>query len=79
MVPLLELREARVCYGAATVLDVPALEIHAGETLAIIGANGAGKSTLLRVMGLLQRPTGGSVRFLGEAATARGDDMAPPT
>jgi tungstate transport system ATP-binding protein len=68
---LLTLRNIRVCYGAATVLDIPALDIHSGETLAIIGANGAGKSTLLRVIGFLQRPTSGSVCFLGEAPTAQ--------
>jgi tungstate transport system ATP-binding protein len=67
---LVTLRDIRVRYGPATVLDVPALEIHRGETLAVIGANGAGKSTLLRVIGLLQRPTTGSVYFDGEAATA---------
>ena len=69
--PLLTLRNIRVRYGAATVLDLPALDVHSGETLAVIGANGAGKSTLLRVIGLLERPTSGSVCFSGEAATAQ--------
>ena len=69
--PLLTLRNIRVCYGAATVLDIPAVDIYSGKTLAIIGANGAGKSTLLRVIGLLQRPINGSIRFMGEAPTAQ--------
>jgi ABC-type sugar transport system ATPase subunit len=69
--PLLTLRDILVCYGASIVLDIPALDIHRGETLAIIGVNGAGKSTLLRVIGLLQRPASGSICFSGEAATTQ--------
>nr|WP_208598780.1 ABC transporter ATP-binding protein [Pseudomonas guguanensis] len=35
------------------------LDIHAGETLGVLGANGAGKSTLLKIMsGALQPDTG---------------------
>src|SRR3972149_4714905 len=55
----------QVAYGGAVVLEVPALEIQAGEILAVIGPNGAGKSTLLRVIGLLEVPTAGEVRFKG--------------
>jgi tungstate transport system ATP-binding protein len=63
---LVGLREIRVQYGAATVLDVPALDIFDGENLAIIGANGAGKSTLLKLIGLLERPTHGNLTFRSE-------------
>ena len=45
--------------------------MRSGETLAVIGANGAGKSTLLRVMGLLERPSGGSICFSGQAVTSQ--------
>ena len=48
------------------ILDVPALDVRAGEILAVIGPNGAGKSTLLRVMGLLETPEAGTVRVGGE-------------
>ena len=48
------------------MLDVPALDVRAGEILAVLGPNGAGKSTLLRVLGLLERPAVGTVRVGGE-------------
>jgi len=39
------------------------LVVQRGESLAITGASGAGKSTLLNIMGTLEPPTQGLVRF----------------
>jgi lipoprotein-releasing system ATP-binding protein len=39
------------------------LELKPGESLAIMGASGVGKSTLLDIMGSLEPPTEGVVRF----------------
>lgn len=39
------------------------LVIRRGESLAVTGASGAGKSTLLNIMGTLEPPTQGVVRF----------------
>ena len=63
---VLELERAVVRRGERAVLQVEHLSVIRGEVLAIIGPNGAGKSTLLRVLGLLDRPTEGTVRFHGE-------------
>jgi lipoprotein-releasing system ATP-binding protein len=42
------------------------LDIRSGETLAVVGASGVGKSTLLHILGTLERPSAGQVRWDGE-------------
>jgi putative ABC transport system ATP-binding protein len=49
-----------------TALNRLNLEVREGEFVAIMGPSGCGKSTLLNIMGLLDSPTDGSYRFLGE-------------
>ena len=71
MAAVVELSQVRVEHRGRAVLDVPALDVRAGEILAVIGPNGAGKSTLLRVLGLLEEPAVGEVRFHGAVARPR--------
>ncbi len=42
------------------------LDIFKGETLAVVGASGVGKSTLLHILGTLERPSAGQLRWDGE-------------
>ena len=42
------------------------LTVNQGEYLAIMGASGSGKSTLMNMIGLLDRPTGGSYKIRGK-------------
>jgi len=48
------------------VLNGISLHIRSGEIIALVGASGAGKSTLMHIMGALDRPSAGTVRYMGE-------------
>ena len=62
---MLEVRDVSVSFGDLVALDSIAINVHDGETLALLGPSGCGKSTLLRVIAGLQRPDTGSVRVDG--------------
>jgi ABC-type lipoprotein export system ATPase subunit len=64
---LLQTRDLRKSYdgGAIQALDGVDLEIAAGEFVSISGPSGSGKSTLLQLLGGLDVPTSGGVKFRG--------------
>ena len=61
---MLEIKDLNVSYGQDVVLNGIDLELHAGETLAIIGESGTGKTTLgLSIMRLVEGKVSGTIRF----------------
>jgi tungstate transport system ATP-binding protein len=69
--PIVAVSGIRVVHDGAETLAIDALEVLPGEVLGIIGPNGSGKSTLLRLLGLLESPAAGEVRFHGRPVRAR--------
>jgi lipoprotein-releasing system ATP-binding protein len=63
---ILELKNISKSYGPLQVLKQIDLVIPEGKITAIVGPSGAGKSTLLQIMGSLDRPDNGEVRFNGQ-------------
>ena len=61
----LSFRRVTKRYGARAVLDALDLELHAGETLGLVGMNGAGKSTLLKAALDLTTLDAGSITIGG--------------
>lgn len=76
---LLQIRGLTKRYGGRRgrlVLDGIDLDVHANETLALVGGSGAGKTTLARIVLRLVEPDAGSVRFDGaDLLAARGADL----
>jgi tungstate transport system ATP-binding protein len=73
---LLQARNLQVHRGGAKVLEVPVLDLRAGEVLALMGPNGAGKSTLLLALAGLLPPTAGELRFRNTRLQSRADREA---
>ena len=66
---MIRLEDITVAYDDRIILNHVNLDIHDGETLAVIGASGSGKSTTLRLIMGLQKPTSGRVYIDGEDIT----------
>ncbi|WP_197916292.1 ABC transporter ATP-binding protein [Thiosulfatihalobacter marinus] len=60
--------------GRVEILHGVTLDVHKGETLALVGPSGSGKSSLLMLMGGLERATGGEVSALGQKLTDLSED-----
>jgi lipoprotein-releasing system ATP-binding protein len=73
--PLLEAKGVHKSYlmgrSPLRVLRGADLGVEAGEFVAIMGASGSGKSTLLHILGAVDTPDRGSVRFEGQEVAAQ--------
>ncbi len=76
--PLIDLADVRLTLGKGDarteILKGVSLRLERGETLAVLGPSGSGKSSLMAVVSGLERASSGSVRLLGEDASALGED-----
>ena len=67
-------RDVTVVYGegdaAVHALDDVSVDIHARESVALLGRSGSGKTTLLHVLGGLVEPSAGSVEWHGRELTS---------
>lgn len=73
--PVLEARGVTKTVGsgraARRVLDDVALDVAAGEVVAVLGRSGSGKSTLLHLLGALDVPDSGQIVLAGNELTDR--------
>jgi ABC-type lipoprotein export system ATPase subunit len=60
--------------GSVQVLRDITLDVHGGESVAIVGPSGSGKSTLLNIIGALDRPSTGKIVFDGQDIVQLDDD-----
>lgn len=64
-------------YGDFKVLKGLNFSVEKGEFVGIMGKSGCGKTTFLKTIGMIDKPTGGTINFMGEnTETLRGDKMA---
>lgn len=62
---MIEIENINKFYGKLHVLRDLTLSIGKGEIVSIVGPSGAGKTTLLQIMGTLDAPDSGAVRYDG--------------
>ncbi len=76
---LVQVRGLQKCFESSgtariEILQGIELDLRPAESLAIVGASGIGKSTLLHILGTLDRPDSGSIRFRGVDVFAMNSD-----
>ena len=62
---MIEIEHINKSYGQLHVLRDVSVTIEKGEIVSIVGPSGAGKTTLLQIIGALDAPDSGSVRYDG--------------
>ncbi|MEQ1936731.1 amino acid ABC transporter ATP-binding protein [Mesorhizobium sp. CN5-321] len=60
---MLELKDIKLSYGSAQILNGVDLSVKRGDVVSIIGPSGTGKTTLLKCINYLARPSSGTIAF----------------
>ncbi len=76
--PLLTIAGLSKTFGDTVAVADLALEVSAGEMLALLGPSGCGKTTTLRMIAGLERPTSGEIVFAGRAMSSSADGVFVP-
>lgn len=71
---MLEVRNISKSFGHLTILNDISLTVNDGEVVAVTGPSGAGKTTLLQIMGTLDSPDKGIIRYGDINVTELGDN-----
>ena len=74
----MQLRGVSKAFNLGTPIETEVLHgidltLHRGEFCAVMGPSGSGKSTLLNIVGLLDRPSAGTLAVCGEQTTTLDD------
>src|SRR6202453_199391 len=69
--PLLQLRQLTLKYGAAPLLDQIDFQVDAGERVCLLGRNGAGKTSLMRIITGEETPNSGELILPDASKVAR--------
>lgn len=64
--PVFEVRGVSKAFGDRVLLDKADLQVHRGETLAIIGESGSGKSVFLKMLAGLLEVDEGEILYVGQ-------------
>jgi tungstate transport system ATP-binding protein len=67
------IRSLTHAYDGRIVLDIPRLDIPAGQICLFTGPNGSGKTTLLSILAMLKAPSEGTVHLNSVACTPDSD------
>ena len=67
--PLIRFSHVRKAFGSKVIYRDLNLDVHAGETITVMGGSGVGKSVLLKLLIRLLDADGGSISFHGEEIT----------
>jgi lipoprotein-releasing system ATP-binding protein len=75
---VVQLRGVRKAFNVGTPIETEVLHgidltLRKGDFCAVMGPSGSGKSTLLNIVGLLDRPTRGTLQLCGEETTTLDD------
>lgn len=72
---MIQLHNVKVAFGSKIVLRELNLDVHRGETLAVIGPSGSGKSTVIKLLTGLLAPTAGSIEIEGQEVSRMAEDQ----